>query len=147
MEADAAAEERKASQAEAAANAPTKWAPGRPRKLLGFAALPLKPVPNLQPEGASKPKADWWQPPLILPILREFALRQNFATAVVALAHRFPTLLRRAGLMRDRALIIKNLGSTVASIKKNRAPWAIKKNTPGGNRGGNHGLRYAKRFF
>ncbi len=93
MEADAAAaEERKASQAEAAANAPPKWAPGRPRKLLGFAALPLKPVPKLQPEGASKPKADWWQPALILPILREVALRQNFATAVGALAYRFPTI-------------------------------------------------------
>jgi hypothetical protein len=56
MEADAvSAEERKASQAEAAANAPPKRAPGRPRKLLGFAALPLKPVPKPQPEGAIKP--------------------------------------------------------------------------------------------
>ncbi len=49
MEADAAAaEERKAAQAEAAANARPKRAPGRPRKLLGFAALQLQPVPKPQ---------------------------------------------------------------------------------------------------
>jgi hypothetical protein len=33
---EAVAEERKAAEAEAAANAPPKLAPGRPRKLLGF---------------------------------------------------------------------------------------------------------------
>jgi hypothetical protein len=89
MEADAAAaEERKAAQAEAAANAPPKRAPGHPR----FAALPLKPLPKPHPDGASNAKADWWQPALILPILREVALRQNFATAVGALAYRFPTI-------------------------------------------------------
>jgi hypothetical protein len=63
------------TQAEAAANAPPKRAPGRP-------------LPKPHPDGASKL---WWQPALILPILRE-VLRQNFATAVGALAYRFPTI-------------------------------------------------------
>jgi hypothetical protein len=47
--------------------------------------------------------------------------------------------------MQDRAPIIKNLGSTVA-YKKFRAPWAIKKNTPGGNCGGYPRLRYRNKY-
>jgi hypothetical protein len=66
-----------------------------PCKLLGFAALPLKPLPKPHPEGASKPNADWWAAALILPILREVGGTLNIATAIGNLVYRFPTIYGR----------------------------------------------------
>jgi hypothetical protein len=73
----AAAEEAREAREEEAANGPPKRAPGRPRKLPVFAAQ-QKPVPKPPPDrGASKPRGDWWRPELILPVLREVALRRS----------------------------------------------------------------------